>query len=90
MLWHGKSGRPKAVLELTDTAREQLVRWERHLTDDLLRRSDHRSVQVLEKDIRAWVQASSENPPAIPLDQDRGQVLESLSRLLRRITGAGH
>jgi transposase len=40
----------------------QVERWFAYLTDDLLRRSDHRSVQALEKDIRRWVDACNENP----------------------------
>ncbi len=40
----------------------QVERWFAYLTDDLLRRSDHRSVQALEKDIRNWVAAWNENP----------------------------
>ena len=40
----------------------QVERWFAYLTDDLLRRSDHRSVQALEKDIRTWVAAWNENP----------------------------
>jgi hypothetical protein len=42
-----------------------------YLTDDLLRRSDHRSVQALEKDIRNWVSAWNESPKPVHLDQDR-------------------
>src|SRR6202034_688904 len=33
----------------------QVERWFAYLTDDLLRRYDHRSVQALERDIRGWV-----------------------------------
>ena len=40
----------------------QVERWFAYLTDDLLRRSDHRSVQALEKDIRSWVAECNENP----------------------------
>ncbi len=49
----------------------QVERWFAYLTHDLLERSDHRSVQALEHDIRQWVAAWNENPPAIHLDQDR-------------------
>ena len=49
----------------------QVERWFAYLTDDLLRRSDHRSVQALEKDIRHWVQTLEREPPAVHLDQDR-------------------
>ena len=69
-----------------DSVRKQLQQ-ER---DDLLRRSDHRSVQALEKDIRAWVAAWNENPKPFIWTKTAEQILESLSRLLKRINGAGH
>ncbi len=49
----------------------QVERWFAYLTDDLLRRSDHRSVQALEKDIRNWVDGVEREPQAVHLDQDR-------------------
>ena len=49
----------------------QVERWFAYLTDDLLRRSDHRSVQALEKDIRNWVSGMEREPQTIHLDQDR-------------------
>jgi transposase len=68
----------------------QVERWFAYLTEDLLRRSDHRSVQALEKDIRAWVAAWNENPRPFIWTKTAEQILESLSRLLQRINGAGH
>jgi transposase len=68
----------------------QVERWFAYLTDDLLRRSDHRSVQALEKDIRNWVAAWNENPKPFIWTKTAEQILESLSRLLQRITGGGH
>ena len=43
----------------------QVERWFAYLTDDLLRRSDHRTVQALERDIRAWVSAWNEDPKPV-------------------------
>ena len=68
----------------------QVERWFAYLTDDLLRRSDHRSVQALEKDIRNWVTAWNENPRPFIWTKTAEQILESLSRLLPRINGGGH
>jgi transposase len=65
----------------------QVERWFAYLTDDLLRRSDHRSVQALEKDIRNWVAAWNENPKPFIWTKTAEQILESLSRLLQRING---
>jgi transposase/transposase-like protein len=68
----------------------QVERWFAYLTDDLLRRSDHRSVQALEKDIRNWVEEWNENPKPFIWTKTAEQILESLSRLLQRINGGGH
>ena len=68
----------------------QVERWFAYLTEDLLRRSDHRSVQALERDIRNWVAAWNEDPKPFIWTKTAEQILESLSRLLQRINGAGH
>ena len=49
----------------------QVERWFAYLTDDLLARGDHRSVQALEADIRAWVEGLEREPQTLHLDQDR-------------------
>jgi transposase len=66
----------------------QVERWFAHLTEQLLRRSDHRSVQALEKDIRAWVKAWNENPKPFIWTKPAQEILDSLARLIKRITGA--
>jgi transposase len=68
----------------------QVERWFGYLTDDLLRRSDHRSVQALEKDVRDWVKAWNENPKPFVWTKTAEQILDSLGRLIQRINGAGH
>ena len=68
----------------------QVERWFAYLTDDLLRRSDHRSVQALEKDIRDWVKAWNENPKPFIWTKPAEEILAKLTRLLTRINGAGH
>ena len=65
-------------------------RWFAYLTDDLLRRGDHRSVQALERDIRAWVAAWNDNPKPFIWTKTAEQILDSLGRLIQRITGEGH
>jgi hypothetical protein len=55
-----------------------------------LQRSDHRSVQALEKDIRTWVTAWNENPKPFIWTKTAEQILDSRGRLLKRTTGAGH
>ena len=68
----------------------QVERWFAYLTDDLLRRSDHRNVQALEKDIRAWVTAWNDNPKPFLWTKTAEQILASLGRLMARISGGGH
>lgn len=68
----------------------QVERWFAYLTDDLLRRSDHRSVQALEKDIREWVKAWNDNPKPFIWTKPAEEILASLQRLLQRTCGAGH
>jgi hypothetical protein len=49
---------PRFQVHYTPTYSSSINQVERsfaYLTDDLLRRSDHRSVQALEKHIRSWV-----------------------------------
>jgi transposase len=68
----------------------QVERWFAYLTQDLLQRSDHRSVQALERDIRAWVKAWNENPQPFIWTKTAEEILTSIQRLLQRINGAGH
>jgi len=68
----------------------QVERFFAYVTADLLQRSDHRSVQALERDIRNWVKAWNENPKPFIWTKPAEQILESLKRLLQRTTGAGH
>lgn len=68
----------------------QVERWFASLTDDLLRRSDHRNVQPLEKDIRAWVTVWNENPTAFVWTKTAVQIDASLGKLMTRISGRGH
>ena len=68
----------------------QVERWFAYLTQDLLQRSDHRSVQALERDIRAWVNAWNENPQPFIWTKTAEEILTSIHRLLQRINGAGH
>lgn len=68
----------------------QVERFFAYVTADLLQRSDHRSVQALEAEIRQWVKAWNENPKPFVWTKSAEQILGSLSRLLQRTTGAGH
>lgn len=68
----------------------QVERWFAYLTEDLLRRGDHHSVQALEADIRAWTKAWNADPKPFIWTKTAEDILASLGRLLKRIKGAGH
>jgi transposase len=68
----------------------QVERWFAYLTEDLLRRGDHRSVQALEHDIRNWVKAWNSDPKPFIWTKTAEQILERIGRLIQRINGAGH
>jgi hypothetical protein len=68
----------------------QVERFFAFITADLLVRSDHRSMQALKNDIRAWVKAWNDNPRPLIWTKTGDEILTSLGRLLQRTTGAGH
>ena len=68
----------------------QVERWFAYITNDLLHRSDHRSVQALEADLRAWIRAWNEDPKPFVWTKTADQILASLGRLIARIRGEGH
>jgi len=68
----------------------QVERFFAYVTADLLQRSDHRSVQALEGDIRNWVKAWNQDPQPFIWTKSAEQILDSLARLLQRINGAVH
>lgn len=68
----------------------QVERFFAYITADLLQRSDHRSVQALEADIRAWIKAWNDNPKPFIWTKTADQILEKLGRLLQRISGEGY
>ena len=68
----------------------QVERFFAYVTADLLQRSDHRTVQALEGDIRNWIKDWNTHPKPFVWTKTAEQILTSLGRLLQRITGAGH
>jgi transposase len=84
---------PRSQMHFTPTYSSWINQVERlfaYVTADLLQRSDHRSVQALEADLRNWVKAWNDNPKPFIRTKTAEQILESLARLLQRTTGAGH
>jgi hypothetical protein len=65
-------------------------RWFGFLTDQMITRGVHKSVQALEKDIRAWIADWNDHPRPFIWTKTAEEILESLTRFCRRISGAGH
>jgi transposase len=68
----------------------QVERWFGFLTDQLIRRGVHKSVQSLEKDIRNWIAQWNDDPRPFVWKKTAEEILESLVRYCRRISDAGH
>ncbi|MBG0829897.1 IS630 family transposase [Planomonospora sp. ID67723] len=68
----------------------QVERWFGYLTEQLIRRGVHKSVQALEKDIRAWMDQWNDDPKPFVWTKSAEEILESLAKYCRRISGAGH
>jgi transposase/transcriptional regulator with XRE-family HTH domain len=86
-------GHPRFHLHFTPTYSSWINQVERlfaYVTADLLQRSDHRSVQALEADLRAWVEAWNADHKPFVWTKTAEQILGSLARLIQRTTGAGH
>ncbi len=84
---------PRVHLHFTPTGSSwinQVERWFGFLTDQMLRRGVHKSVQALEADIRAWVADWNHHPRPFIWTKTAEEILESLARYCRRISGAGH
>ncbi len=87
------SNHPRFTMHFTPTYSSWINQVERlfaEVTRDLLQRSDHRSVQALEKDLREWVKAWNQDPQPFIWTKTADEILASLGRLLQRITGEGH
>ena len=84
---------PRFQIHFTPTYSSWLNQVERFfafVTEDLLQRSHHNTVQQLEADIRAWIKNWNTHPKPFIWTKSADEILESLGRLLKRISGAGH
>ena len=68
----------------------QVERWFGFLTDQLIRRGACKSVQALEKDVRAWIETWNENPRPFVWTKTAEEILNSLAEYIAKISGAGH
>jgi transposase len=67
----------------------QVERWFGLLTDKLIRRGVHTSVQALENDIREWIATWNDSPRPFTWTKTADEILNSLADYLDKV-GAGH
>jgi len=63
----------------------QVERWFGLLTDKLIRRGVHTSVQALENDIRDWIATWNDNPRPFTWTKTAGEILASLADYLAKV-----
>jgi transposase len=67
----------------------QVERWFGLLTDKLIRRGVHTSVQALENDIKDWIATWNDNPRPFTWTKTADEILNSLADYLAKV-GPGH
>jgi hypothetical protein len=63
----------------------QAGRWFALLTDKLIRRGVHTSVQALENDIRDWIATWNDNPRPFTWTKTADEILNSLADYLAKL-----
>jgi transposase len=84
---------PRFHLHFTPTGSSwinQVERWFGYLTDQMIRRGVHKSVQALEADIRAWITSRNQNPRPFAWTKTAEEILDSLAIYIARISGGAH
>lgn len=84
---------PRIHLHFTPTGSSwinQVERWFGYLTDQMLRRGVHKSVQALETDIRNWIQIWNQDPHPFVWTKSAEEILDSLAKYIEKISGARH
>ena len=72
---------PRFHLHFTPTGSSwinQVERWFGYLTDQMIRRGVHKSVQALEADIRAWIENWNQDPRPFTWTKTAEEILDSL------------
>jgi transposase len=84
---------PRFTLHFTPTGSSwinQVERWFGFLTDQLLKRGVHKSVQQLENDVRTWIKTWNDDPKPFTWTKTADEILNSLAKYMARISGATH
>jgi transposase len=85
------AGHPRFHVHFTPTGSSwvnQVERWFGHLTDKLIRRGVHTSVQALENDIKAWIETWNQHPKPFVWTKTAEEILHSLAAYLAKISPA--
>src|SRR5215472_117897 len=80
--------RPRFHVHFTPTGSSwmnQVERWFALLTDKLIRRGVHTSVQALENDIREWIATWNDNPRPFTWTKTADEILNSLAGYLTKL-----
>jgi transposase len=83
---------PRFTVHFTPTGSSwmnQVERWFALLTDKLIRRGVHTSVQALENDIKDWIATWNDNPRPFTWTKTADEILASLADYLAKV-GTGH
>lgn len=84
---------PRFRLHFTPTSASWLnlvERWFAGLTQKKLKRGVHRSVQALERDIRAWLTDWNEHPRPFVWTKTADEILDKVAAYCRRISDSDH
>jgi len=84
---------PRFTVHFTPTGSSwinQVERWFAFLTDQLLRRSVHKSLAALEKDVHTWIANWNEDPKPFVWRKTAEEILDSLHKYISRISDAAH
>jgi transposase len=83
--------RPRFHVHFTPTGSSwinQVERWFGLLTEQMIRRGVHKSVQALEADIRKWMDTWNENPRPFKWTKTADEILHSLAVYLDKISAS--
>lgn len=84
---------PRFHLHFTPTSASWLnlvERWFGELTQKKLKRGVHRSVQALERDVRAWLADWNNHPKPFVWTKTPDEILDKVAAYCRRISDSGH
>jgi transposase len=91
-IWAWLARRPRFHVHFTPTGSSWMNQagwWFGLLTDKLIRRGVHTSVQALENDIKDWIATWNTNPPPFTWTKTADEILNSLAGYLAKL-GTGH